>query len=40
LLINEKVFTRMTPEVVHGILQACRKTFGVSALEGKEEHHR
>lgn len=37
LLVNEKVYTRVTPELVHDILQACRKTFGIFSLEGKEE---
>jgi len=37
LLVNEKVFTRVTPERVHGILEECRGTFGVHALaSGKE----
>ena len=37
MLINEKVFTRVTPELVHTVLQACRQTFGPLRLEGKEE---
>jgi len=37
LLVNDKVFTRVTPEKVHEILEQCRKTFGVYALEGKED---
>jgi len=38
LLVNEQVFTRVTPEKVHDILEGCRRTFGVYALEQKEEH--
>ncbi len=38
LLVNEQVFTRVTPEKVHDILEGCRRTFGVYALERKEEH--
>ncbi len=37
MLINEKVFTRVTPELVHNVLQACRASFGNIGLEGKEE---
>ena len=37
LLVNDRVFTQVTPEKVHEILDACRKTFGVFALERKED---
>ncbi|MDD5306365.1 MAG: NADH-quinone oxidoreductase subunit NuoE [Deltaproteobacteria bacterium] len=37
LLVNEQVHTKVTPEGVHEILEACRKTFGVYAQEKKEE---
>ena len=38
LLVNERVFTRVTPEQVHAILEDCRKVFGVHATERKEVH--
>lgn len=38
LLVNEQVFTRVTPEKVHDILEGCRRTFGVYAVEHREEH--
>jgi len=41
LLVNDQVFTRVTPENVHCILAACEKAFGPSAMqqqEGKEAH--
>lgn len=38
MLINDKVFTRVTPEQVHEILEECRASFGLHALEKKEEH--
>ena len=31
LLVNERVYTRVTPEKVHDILEECRSTFGVYA---------
>ena len=41
LLVNDQVFTRVTPENVHNILDACEKAFGPSAMQQKEEkeHH-
>lgn len=39
LLINDRVFTRVTPDKVHEILEACRKTFGVYALANNGEGH-
>jgi [NiFe] hydrogenase diaphorase moiety large subunit len=38
MLVNERIFTRMTPEKVHGILQECRQTFGVHAPADGREH--
>lgn len=38
LLVNERVFTRITPDKVHGILDECRRTFGEHAVERKEVH--
>lgn len=37
MLINENVFTKVTPELVHGILEVCRRSFGRFALEGREQ---
>ncbi|NUQ66267.1 MAG: NAD(P)H-dependent oxidoreductase subunit E [Pirellulales bacterium] len=37
LLVNDQIFTRVTPERVHGILQECRQTFGVHAVAGAKE---
>lgn len=36
LLVNEQVFTRVTPEKVHDILEGCRQAFGVYAVDRKE----
>ena len=38
LLVNERIFTRVTPEKVHEILQECRSAFGQHATERKEVH--
>lgn len=38
LLVNERVFTRVTPESVHTILEACRRAFGQHATDRKEGH--
>lgn len=38
LLVNDQVFTRVTPEKVHDILEGCRRAFGVYATERKEGH--
>jgi hypothetical protein len=35
-LVNESIYTQVTPEKVHGILDECRRTFGVHATAGKE----
>jgi [NiFe] hydrogenase diaphorase moiety large subunit len=37
LLVNDQVYTRVTPEQVHDVLESCRRTFGVFALESREE---
>ena len=34
LLVNDQVFTQITPEKVYGILKQCRQTFGVHAKAG------
>ncbi len=39
MLINDQVYTHVTPEKVHDILENIRRTFGVFALETKEGHH-
>ena len=38
MLVNEQVFTRVTPEKVHDIIEGCRRSFSVYATHGKEEH--
>jgi NADH:ubiquinone oxidoreductase subunit E len=39
MLVNDRIFTHMTPEKVHGILQKCRQMFGVHAAgDGRERH--
>jgi [NiFe] hydrogenase diaphorase moiety large subunit len=38
LLVNDKLYTRVTPEKVHEVLEECRRTFGVHATERKEVH--
>ncbi len=38
MLINDKVFTHVTPEQVHEILEECRASYGLHALESKEEN--
>ena len=38
LLVNDKVYTRVTPEKVHAILDECRSQFGVHSRQSKEEH--
>ncbi len=38
LLVNDQVFTRVTPEKVHDILAACEKVFGAHAPQPEEEH--
>ncbi len=36
MLVNEKIYTQVTPEKVHSILDECRSTFGVHATADKE----
>lgn len=38
LLINEKVYTKVTPARVHEIITECRAIFGTQAMHLKEEH--
>ncbi len=37
LLVNDQIFTQVTPEKVHKIIEQCRQVFGVHALESKQE---
>jgi len=36
LLVNDRLYTKVTPERVHAILGECRRVFGVHAAEAKE----
>lgn len=36
LLVNDRVYTRVTPEKVHEILEDCRRVFGVHAKASHE----
>lgn len=38
LLVNDQVFTTVTPDKVHDIIQACRRSFSVYAFDAKEGH--
>jgi [NiFe] hydrogenase diaphorase moiety large subunit len=38
MLVNEQVFTGVTAEKVHDILEQCRATFSSHAMASKEEH--
>jgi len=40
LLVNDKIYTRVTAASAHEIIQACRKAFGVYAQEAKMEETR
>ena len=33
LLVNERVYTKVTPDQVHGIIDDCRKVFGAHAAQ-------
>ncbi len=37
LLVNERIFTRVTPEKIHGILAECRQMFGAHATTTPKE---
>jgi [NiFe] hydrogenase diaphorase moiety large subunit len=37
LLINERIYTQVTPEKVHDILEDCRSTFGVYGPSAKQK---
>jgi len=36
LLVNERIYTQVTPETVHDILEECRQAFGAHTLQEKE----
>jgi [NiFe] hydrogenase diaphorase moiety large subunit len=36
LLVNDRVFTQVTPNAVHQIIDECRKVFGAHAIQGQE----
>lgn len=38
MLVNDQVFTRVSPEKVHDILTGCRRSFSVYAVTPKEDH--
>ena len=38
LLVNDQVYTGVTPEQVHDILEQCRRTFSAHALATPEKH--
>jgi len=38
VLVNDRVFTQVTPEKVHDILEECRRALSVYATERKEAH--
>ena len=38
MLVNDQVFTQVTPEKVHDILASCEKAFGPHTPQTEEEH--
>ena len=36
LLVNDDVYTKVTPTLVHHIIESCRRTFGIHARTAKE----
>lgn len=38
MLVNEQVFTHVTPEKVHDIIEGCRRAFSAFAVQHEEEH--
>jgi NADH:ubiquinone oxidoreductase subunit E len=38
MLVNDRVYTRVTADMVHGILEECRSEFGLHATHQEEEH--
>jgi [NiFe] hydrogenase diaphorase moiety large subunit len=39
LLVNDKIFTQVTSQQVHEILELCRQSYAPHAMAAKEEHH-
>ncbi len=40
LLVNDKVFTQVTPDKVHEIIMACKRTFGPLAMQSTTQEVR
>ena len=38
LLVNDRVYTRVTPEQVHQIIDECKQTFGAHAVQAAHAH--
>lgn len=38
LLVNDVIYTQVTPQKVHEILEECRKSFGIFAPQAEEVH--
>lgn len=38
MLVNDQVFTRVTPDKVHDILEGCRRSLAAYTAEAKEAH--
>jgi len=38
MLVNEQVFTHVTPEKVHDILEGCRRSYAAFASHSAQEH--
>jgi [NiFe] hydrogenase diaphorase moiety large subunit len=38
LLVNDRVYTQVTSDKVHDIINECRRSFGVHAVARREEH--
>ncbi len=39
LLVNDRVYTRVTPDQVHQIIEDCRRVFGAHAAQAAEPAH-
>jgi len=39
LLVNDRVYTKVTPDQVHGIIDDCRKVFGAHAAQAAHGAH-
>ena len=40
MLVNDRVYTKVTPEKVHEIIEECRSCLSPHAVQGKEDHVR